>query len=62
MLMLVGLNATAQRPAIARDAALEKKVEKTLAKMTLDEKIGQMLELNLDIMGRRAPGGDWQLN
>jgi beta-glucosidase len=62
MLMLVGLDATAQRPAIARDAALEKKVEKTLAKMTLDEKIGQMLELNLDIMGRRAPGGDWQLN
>ena len=62
MLMLVGLDATAQRPAIARDAALEKKVEKTLAKMTLDEKIGQMLELNLDIMGRRTPGGDWQLN
>ncbi len=62
MLMLVGLNATAQRPAIARDAALEKKVEKTLAKMTLDEKIGQMLELNLDIMGRREPGGGWQLN
>ena len=29
MLMLVGLDATAQRPAIARDAALEKKVEKT---------------------------------
>ena len=62
MLMLVGLDATAQRPAIARDAALEKKVEKTLAKMSLDEKIGQMLELNLDIMGRREPGGGWQLN
>ena len=42
----------AQRPAIPRDAALEKKVEKTLAKMTLDEKIGQMLELNLDVMGK----------
>jgi len=39
-------------PAIPRDAALEAKVEKTLAAMTLDEKIGQMLELNLDVMGK----------
>ena len=42
----------AQKPAIPRDAALEAKVEKTLRKMTLDEKIGQMLELNLDVMGK----------
>ena len=40
------------KPAIPRDAAIEAKVEKTLAKMTLDEKIGQMLELNLDVMGK----------
>ena len=45
------LTSMAQKPAIPRDAALEAKVEKTLAKMTLDEKIGQMLELNLDVMG-----------
>jgi len=48
-------SATAQvttKPAIPRDEALEAKVEKTLAKMTLDEKIGQMLELNLDVMGK----------
>ena len=44
--------AQAQKPAIPRDAALEAKIEKTLAKMTLDEKIGQMLELNLDVMGK----------
>ena len=42
----------AQQPAIPRDAVLEAKIEKTLAKMTLDEKIGQMLELNLDIIGK----------
>ena len=42
----------AQKPAIPRDAELEAKIEKTLAKMTLDEKIGQMLELNLDIIGK----------
>ena len=53
VLGLIGISAQAQsvKPAIPRDAALEAKVEKTLAKMTLDEKIGQMLELNLDVMG-----------
>ena len=56
--------AVAQRtvtPAIPRDAALEAKVEKTLAKMTLDDKVGQMLELNFDLMGKYTPEG-WQLN
>ena len=56
--------ATAQtaKPAIPRDEQLEAKVEKTLAKMTLDEKIGQMLELNLDIMGTYDASGKWKLN
>ena len=49
------------KPAIPRDPALEAKVEKTLAKMTLDDKVGQMLELNFDIMGKYQDGG-WQLN
>ena len=46
--------ATAQitKPAIPRDAELEAKIEKTLSKMTLDEKVGQMLELNLDLIGK----------
>ena len=54
LLLLVAFTASgyAQRIAYARDAKLEEKVEKTLAKMTLDEKIGQMLELNLDIIGK----------
>ena len=56
MMMLVvctaiDMAAQAIKPAIPRDDALEAKVEKTLANMTLDEKIGQMLELNLDVMG-----------
>ena len=50
------------KPAIPRDAALEAKVEKTLAAMTLDDKVGQMLELNFDLMGKYTPGGSWQLN
>ena len=51
-----------QKPAIPRDAEIEAKVEKTLSKMSLDEKVGQMLELNLDIMGKYGEGGKWQLN
>ena len=54
VLLLGGMNVWAQKPAIPRDAQLEAKIEKTLAKMTLDEKIGQMLELNLDIIGKMA--------
>ena len=61
VLMLTVVPVSAQF-AIPRDAKLEAKVEKTLQKMTLDEKIGQMLELNLDIMGGYEPGGVWHLN
>jgi len=50
------------KPAIPRDAKLESKVEKTLSKMSLDDKVGQMLELNLDIMGKYDANGKWQLN
>ena len=53
---------TRVEPAIPRDAALEAKVEQTLARMTLDEKIGQMLELNLDVMGSYDARRVWQLN
>lgn len=54
---------TVVRPAIPRDEKLEAKVEKTLAKMTLDEKVGQMLELNLDVMGKMDwSTGIWTLN
>jgi beta-glucosidase len=50
-----------RKPAIPRDADIEAKVEKTLSKMTLDEKIGQMLQLNIDIMGKMQ-GNTWILN
>lgn len=54
---------TTVKPAIPRDANLEAKIEKTLAKMSLDEKIGQMLELNLDVMGTMDWNkGVWTLN
>ncbi len=40
----------AASPVIPRDEAIEKKVEQTLARMTLDEKIGQMTELTIDLI------------
>ena len=49
-----GVWAQLRKPAIPRDEKLEAKVEKTLSKMSLDEKIGQMLELNLDVMGKMS--------
>ena len=69
---LLGIGAYAQslKPAIPRDEKIEAKIEKTLSKMNLDEKIGQMLELNLDVMGKMAiennsegtPQPVWKLN
>lgn len=49
--------ATAAKPAIPRDNELEKKVEATLARMTLDEKIGQMTELAIDLICHIGPDG-----
>ena len=63
MLMSFGAFAMAQtKPAIPRDAAIEKKIETKLSQMSLDEKVGQMLELNFDIMGSYGPDRKWQLN
>ena len=56
------LSVFAQKPAIPRDAGIERKVEQTLSRMTLDEKIGQMLELNFDLLGKYSPTGGWQLD
>lgn len=47
----------AANPAIPRDKNIEKKVEETLSRMTLDEKIGQMTELAIDLICHRGPDG-----
>ncbi len=50
-LILAALPALAQRkPAIPRDEAIEAQVEAKLAQMSLDEKVGQMLELTVDVV------------
>lgn len=60
--LLVTLSATAAlsamaqsavAPAIPRDEKIEQQVEQTLARMTLDEKIGQICELTIDVIQDR---------
>ncbi|MCD8306224.1 MAG: glycoside hydrolase family 3 C-terminal domain-containing protein, partial [Prevotella sp.] len=56
------LAATAQ-PAIARDEAIEGRIDALLQTMTLDDKVGQMLQLNLDLWGAYdSLSGKWTLD
>ena len=41
-------------PSIPKDPDIEKRIDKILSKMTLDDKVGQMLQINLDVMGGYA--------
>ncbi len=52
----------AVKPAIPSDPVIEQNIQKWLGKMTLEEKIGQMLELNIDIFGKTDANGVWQIN
>ena len=48
-------------PVIPPDPSIEKKVRDKLAKMSLEEKIGQMTQLQLDILGETGPDGKFRL-
>ena len=53
MLFRSGCNdANQKEPASQSDPQIEKDVEKILSKMTLDEKIGQMTQLTIDLLGK----------
>ena len=45
-------------PAIPYDAEIEQKVKETLGRMTLEEKIGQMTQITLDIFGKPGTSVD----
>ncbi|MCD8290845.1 MAG: glycoside hydrolase family 3 C-terminal domain-containing protein [Prevotella sp.] len=62
-LCLLATIVSAQKPAITKDTAIEEKIENILSKMTLDDKVGQMLELNFDHFGKYDKStGKWILN
>ena len=50
----------AQTPAIPRDEGVEARVENILKRMTLDEKVGQMCELTIDVIS--AQGNEFRLD
>ena len=60
-LLLAAAMVGTQVPAWAADAQLEQRIEKTLSKMTLDEKVGQMCEISIDRIGTGA-GDDYKLD
>lgn len=49
-------------PVIPPDPAIEKKVRKTLDRMTLDEKIGQMTQLQVDMIGDYDSNGRFSVS
>ena len=52
MLLMAACHQPATAPAIPSDADVEEKVEQVLARMTLEEKIGQMTQLSVDVLGK----------
>lgn len=56
VMLAAGCCSTQDSPAIPRDAEIEKQVEKILSKMTLEEKVGQMTELAIDVLGEFQDG------
>lgn len=52
MLLMAACHQPATAPAIPSDAGVEEKVEQVLARMTLEEKVGQMTQLSVDVLGK----------
>jgi len=52
--MLAASAQNAVKPAIPEDQNIEQKVDALMKKMTLDEKIGQMTELSIDVIAKRT--------
>ena len=51
MSLLVTMGTFAQTITYVPDAKIEKRVQQTLSRMTLEEKVGQMTELAIDVLG-----------
>ena len=50
----LGLSVSQAETVIQADSDIETKVDSILKKMTLEEKIGQMTQLTLDVVGKGA--------
>lgn len=56
-MLALAYTASANVPVIKRDPKIEAQVEQTLKKLTLEEKIGQMMELVTDLFGANDKNG-----
>ena len=56
-MLALALGASANVPVIKSDAKVEAQVEQTLQKLTLEEKVGQMMELVTDLFGGNDKNG-----
>ena len=61
VVLLTGCGKQTANSPIPADEQLEQRIEQTLGKMSLEEKIGQMTELNIDVLGSGA-GDEFQLD
>ena len=57
-MLALALGASANVPVIKSDAKVEAQVEQTLQKLTLEEKVGQMMELVSDLFGANDKNRD----
>lgn len=56
-MLALACTASANIPVIKSDAKVEAKVEQTLKKLTLEEKVGQMMEIVIDLLGGNDKNG-----
>ncbi len=56
-MLALAYTASANVPVIQSDPKIEAQVEQTLKKLTLEEKIGQMMELVTDLFGANDKNG-----
>ncbi len=57
------VNIVAQKPAIFPDIEIERKIEAKLMTMSLDDKVGQMLQLDVNVLGSYdSLTGKWRLD
>lgn len=54
-------NASSVAPAIPQDKEIEARIDKVLSKMTIEEKVGQMTQITLDVLGK-GQGDDFVLD
>lgn len=56
-MLALACTANANIPVIKSDAKIEAKVDQTLKKLTLEEKVGQMMEIVIDLLGGNDKNG-----